>query len=201
VSIETDFGYLTQEEVLEALGIVSADDPKLVALAGTSWGGNALKVLQVNATENGWQFAAVGGGSGATRSAAKVTKAANQTGISFTAGHNVAWDTESFDDSNWFVVAAPTRFTVPAGVTRARIGATVRLANVTGSAPVTLTILKNGATTVAIMTTATSAGAPNVSVVGYDACAPGDFYEVNVFVNDADANIVALGSNFWIEAA
>lgn len=54
-----DFGYYTQEEALQALGIASADDPKLVALAGLSWGGNALKVLQVNATENGWQFAAV----------------------------------------------------------------------------------------------------------------------------------------------
>lgn len=53
------FGYLNPDEVLAALGITSATDPKLVALAATSWGGNALKVLQVNATENGWQFASV----------------------------------------------------------------------------------------------------------------------------------------------
>lgn len=58
---EIDFGYFTREEALQALGIPDASDPKLAALAATSWGGNALKVLQVNATENGWQFAAITG--------------------------------------------------------------------------------------------------------------------------------------------
>jgi hypothetical protein len=57
VADEIDFGYLTQEEALAALGITSADDPKLAALAGLSWGGNSLKFLRVNATENGWEFA------------------------------------------------------------------------------------------------------------------------------------------------
>lgn len=51
----------TPGEWLDFLNIASADDPKLAALAATSWGGNALKVLQVNATENGWQFAALAG--------------------------------------------------------------------------------------------------------------------------------------------
>lgn len=52
-------GDLTRDEWLSLLGISTADDPKLAALAALSWGGNALKVLRVNATENGWEFATV----------------------------------------------------------------------------------------------------------------------------------------------
>jgi hypothetical protein len=52
------FGDWTRAEVLYFLGLVGVDDPKIAALAATSWGGNALKYLRVNATENGWEFAA-----------------------------------------------------------------------------------------------------------------------------------------------
>lgn len=61
MTTERMLGGFTRTEWLTFLGIASADDPKLAALAATSWGGNALKVLQVNATENGWQFAAIVG--------------------------------------------------------------------------------------------------------------------------------------------
>lgn len=61
MTTEQAIGDLNRWEWLALLGIASADDPKLAALAATSWGGNALKVLQVNATENGWQFTAITG--------------------------------------------------------------------------------------------------------------------------------------------
>jgi hypothetical protein len=134
------------------------------------------------------------------RSGAKVTKAANQTGLNFTAGLIVNWESEAFDDANWHDTAVNTsRLAVPAGVTRVRVGATVRMSNSTAGSH-TITILKNGATNVASsMVTAAAANALNVT--GLDACTPGDYYEVNVFVNDASADITAAGSSFWIEAA
>jgi hypothetical protein len=64
-------GDYTRDEWLALLGIVSANDPKLSVISSLSWGGNALKVLRVNATENGWELAAVTSG---------VTSVAGKTG-------------------------------------------------------------------------------------------------------------------------
>lgn len=55
----TPFGYLRQDEALEALGIPDAADPVLAGIAALSWAGNALKVIRVNATEDGWELAAI----------------------------------------------------------------------------------------------------------------------------------------------
>lgn len=61
MTTEKMLGGYTRKEWLTYLGAASADDPKLAALAAATWTGNSLKVLQVNATEDGWQFTAITG--------------------------------------------------------------------------------------------------------------------------------------------
>jgi hypothetical protein len=142
------------------------------------------------------------GGKRVARYAAKATKASNQTAVDFTAGVMVTWDTDSFDDGAWHSTSTNTsRMTVPADVDRVRIGACVRLSGVTSGSPVTMTLVKNGATTVASNLTSTTTTTPSVSIATMDACTAGDYYEVNIYVNDSSADITAAGSNFWIEAA
>jgi hypothetical protein len=56
MTTEYTIGDLTRDEFLYMLGLVGVDDPKVAALASLSWGGAALKVLRVNASENGWEL-------------------------------------------------------------------------------------------------------------------------------------------------
>lgn len=61
MTTERMLGGFTRKEWLDYLGISTADDPKLAALASLTWGGHALHFLRVNATENGWELVAITG--------------------------------------------------------------------------------------------------------------------------------------------
>lgn len=134
------------------------------------------------------------------RSGARATKSGNSTGIDFSAGAILAWDAEAYDDNAWHDNATNnSRLTVPSGVSRVSVGAHVNMNNVTANTPVTITLYKNGVG-FAINTVMTNSTAPAVAIAVDSDCAPGDYYEVNINVNDASADIKQLGSGFWIRA-
>lgn len=58
MSVEQTILDYRRDEWLSLLGLVGVDDPKIAAISALSWGGNGLKYLRVNSTENGWELVA-----------------------------------------------------------------------------------------------------------------------------------------------
>lgn len=131
-------------------------------------------------------------------------KTADQTAANYTSATAIAWDAEDHDtDSIHDNVTNNTRLTVPAGVTRVRIGAIVELSSVTADMYAILTALKNAAAFVGGPRTAQEVGAttpaltfssPALTVVA------GDYFEVTLLVEtDTSITVESERSCFWME--
>lgn len=149
----------------------------------------------------------------AYNSAVMLRKSADQTGVDATASTILSWDTELYDDSGYHEsVTNPQRITVPAGVTRIRIGSTVRISNVTTSVNARITLFM---TPIATGTrSSTFDGAANSDTLASTGTlrqlsfisapipvTPGDFFDVSLNVTtDTSVDIIASQTNFWAEA-
>ena len=138
-----------------------------------------------------------------------VKKSAAETGINASAGNFIlAWDSEVYDDGGWHDNAVSnSRLSVPAGITRVRVGCTLAFANVAGSSQVSVAIYKNGSSaaydgrpvdgrtspSATIQPTTTLASGP-IPVAGGT-----DYFTVALFCSDASVDVTS-SSNFWIEA-
>ncbi len=134
-----------------------------------------------------------------------VRKAADQVGANGNTIGKLTFDTETFDDAAFHDPAQLTRLTVPAGVTRVRIGATVSAGNVTVGSGMTLVVQKNGSAAAFDGQPTQSHNAPfALSAIACNSgpliVVPGDYFELFLYVGDAAIDIVASQTTFWIEA-
>jgi len=130
------------------------------------------------------------------------TKAADQTAQNFTTAAAVSWDSESYDTDAFHDNASNnTRITIPAGVVYVRLVGCVRLANVTASNSVLLSIRKNGTTTVAQVAVTASFTTPAASIIsGVLAVSSTDYFELMLqLASDTSVDITAAGSFFSLE--
>ena len=109
---------------------------------------------------------------------------------------DVIWTTEVFDDATLWTAGTPTRFTIPAGFTRAALQFSLEWA----SAPVSnsyVKILKNGAATAGLPMISFSnirrGSAPSAMV----AVTAGDYFTLQVYQNIGSALDVTGAVNTW----
>jgi len=181
--------------VATALGVNvgSAGAPVLFNGAG----GTPTSLTLTNATG----LPATGGvwGSGAL-----VTKAADETTANYTAGAVVPWTAEDHDDTSFHDNStANSRITIPAGVTRVDLTASIYITSLTANY-ISVQFLKNGATEFAGAAAADSIVAgvstrqTNISATQVP-CTAGDYFEVFLFIStDNSVTIEANYSNFAV---
>lgn len=142
------------------------------------------------------------------RNACMVRKAADLTGVNFT-GAALAWDSEVYDDGAWHSNAVNnSRLTVPAGVTRVRLGGTIAIANAVASVGLLFSVSRNGTApfdgrpAASFASAADVARQPRLNIAsGQIPVTAGDYFEATLqIVGDTSVDIDASRSNFWIEA-
>jgi hypothetical protein len=127
------------------------------------------------------------------------------TGINATAGYEISFDQEVYDDGGWHASNSAS-LVVPAGVTRVRVGAAMVLTGVAASTGVGMYIGKNeeyafdGAN--GVFSSGPPVGSPLLSFSsGPVPVQEGDHFELYlVLTGDTSVNIIADRTNFWIEA-
>ncbi|UMO76002.1 putative tail protein [Planktothrix phage Pra-JY27] len=110
---------------------------------------------------------------------ALVRKNADQTNIT-SAGALVTWQTVIYDVGGWYSGAQPTRLTVPAGVSRVRVTANVRLTSASAG-NVLLEHWRNGAVFLGMGSQSFATGFSNTQINIASAIidvSPGDYFEV-----------------------
>lgn len=133
---------------------------------------------------------------------AKVGRSATVTGVTFP--HIVAWDTEIADTDGFWSAGTPTRFTIPAGITKVELGAQVALETGVLAGGIYVNIRKNGAD----MSPATpftirsgSSGYNDNTVVCRtwpEDVVAGDYFEVRANTTMSGVDQVLLSSRFWL---
>lgn len=137
---------------------------------------------------------------------AMVKKSADQTGANYTTATALAFDAETYDDGGWHDNAVNnTRLTVPSGVTRVDIAATVRLVNVTAGLTGIIEVRKNGSADfngfIGIhQLSAFVSRSMNICGIGIP-CAAGDYFELFLQVEtDTSVDVIAVRTTFSIRA-
>jgi hypothetical protein len=141
-----------------------------------------------------------------SRSACMVRKAANET-ADYSVSTAVPWDQEVYDDNSFHSnTTNNTRLTVPSGVTRVRVGGSLRITGVTASTDVIMTLLKGGVSQFegaagARVVTSAAASSPQLTIsTGPVPVSAGDYFEILLqTVGDTSVTIDAARSNFWVE--
>lgn len=122
--------------------------------------------------------------------------------LSITSGAeaNITWQSTDLDTDSIWSAGAPTRVTVPAGVTKVRVTGGVRWASSSVGTSRMAGIVKNGAT---IPGNSFSGGAPSGTSAGHSldtgviAVTAGDYFELRVFHNvGAALNVVNDAATF-----
>jgi hypothetical protein len=133
---------------------------------------------------------------------AKVKKSGDQTAQNFTTATAVTFDAEDYDtDALHDTVTNNSRLTVPADVSYVKLIGCIRLANVTASNAVVLTIRKNGTTTIAQACGNITLTSPGINIVSaVEAVSPTDYFELLIQLgSDTSVDITAAGSFFAME--
>ena len=146
-----------------------------------------------------------GGGSSAAFSGARLGLTSNLTAQDFTAFSTLSWSHEVFDDSGYFDVAAPTRLTIPADVTRVVLHAGVALDALSLGADLTFDISKNSTST-GIGFTGNSLAVGTVGratiTTGVIEVVEGDYFDVSIqVVGDTSVTLHQDGTFFSCHAA
>lgn len=135
---------------------------------------------------------------------ARVRRSSNVTGITWP--YIVSWNSEVEDTHGFWSAGAPTRLTVPAGVTRVRLRANVEIEGSANTGSMFLSILKNGAAfngQGAIGNRNSSTGFSSNVLHCHswsDQCTNGDYYEVRINVNTlTGVDEVVAGTLTWFE--
>jgi hypothetical protein len=133
---------------------------------------------------------------------ALVEKTADQTGANYSTDTAVSWGAASHDTDSFWSAGAPTRLTVPAGVTSVMVGGTIVGANVTAGSDMRIRLKKNGLTQFdgacgsAIDASITT---PEITIAsGPIAVVATDYFELFYTNSDTSTDITATRSNFWI---
>lgn len=141
--------------------------------------------------------------------AALITLAAAQA-VAGAASTTVSFDTEQYDDNGYYNPAAPTKLTVPAGVSRVRVGGCAQFDQVDSGLNVRTSIMKNGQLVYpgCVFQTSADPGSsqePRANVAsGQIPVQQGDYFEMSVQIGGETTGYNVLGSHrtsLWIEAA
>jgi hypothetical protein len=156
-----------------------------------SYAGQSLKPVRVNVGETGLEFFTPGLSAGnwaVPFRGALLRRTDDATSLSFP--WIAAWQTAVYDTDSFWSAGAPTRLTVPAGVTRVRLHGSVRLPDAASVGAINLQFLRNGAAPSAAFP-GTAMWAVRVGGTGFTdnaaflispvlAVAPGDWFELRV---------------------
>lgn len=142
------------------------------------------------------------------RNGCLVVRATNLTAL--TGNNIVSWDTELYDDANWFDPAAPTRLSVPLGIDRIRITANLAISSVDDGTNYLAGLVITGdvnntrrGNSSSPKLSTTTAGVRLSLVTGPIPVVGGtDYIELRISPNPADTNytIDNIGSNFCVES-
>lgn len=136
---------------------------------------------------------------------AMAKKSADQTGANYTPPGVVAWNSEVADTSSIHDnVTNNSRLTVPSNANVVEVGCTLALSLVASAAIIAVALKKNGSTTFdgAAGYDNTVAGNPDQTISitsGPLAVAMGDYFEWQLYCDDASITIVAARSNAWMK--
>ena len=134
---------------------------------------------------------------------AMVKKAADATAQNFTSATAITFDTEVFDYGGFFDSgASTTRLTVPAGVSRVRIKAGVRVDSLTADLFVAIVVYKNGSPLydgVGQQLVETGSTSANPSLVTGDIpVVAGDWFELYLQI-ETDTSVTITAARTWFE--
>lgn len=168
--------------------------------------GHGSKVVKVKAAEDGLEFLTESAATGVFWAqpfkGALVDLASDILAVNATAGYDVVWDTE-LRDTDAFVDLGTnaTRITVPSGIAKARLHASIATANVSAGNGIVLRFKKNGATVAEYAQHISGEFSNPVSQVHthvLDVSAT-DYFELQVLL-ESDTNIdIKAGSYFELE--
>jgi hypothetical protein len=134
------------------------------------------------------------------RNACLARKSTDQTGADYTAGADVTWDTEEYDDDNWHDNSTnPERMTVPSGVSNVQVYAELRLASVTADVHVLIEFRLNGSATPAYGAQRSEVGStnPTLSIASpVIPVTPGDFFTVFLLIETDNSVTVTADRSY-----
>lgn len=140
------------------------------------------------------------------RNGAMVFKSADQ---SINQGAFLSFDSEAYDDGGWHDNSTNnTRFTVPVGVDRVRVGGEVGCASIDADTTAHAVIAKNGTigwqfrASQSALHGPVNSQQPRVNInTGPVPCAQGDYFELWIQASgDSSFEVSANNTSFWIEA-
>jgi hypothetical protein len=167
--------------------------------------GTSGQVLTSNGAGADPTFQAPSGGPGGSFVGAMVKKSADETGANYTTATAVAWNTEVYDtDAFHDTVTNNSRLTIPSGVSKVNVRATIRVNNVTGNTLTQVAIRKNGSADydgAASQDTSNANTTRDITVCGLAIpVTPGDYFEAYLFqITDTAIDVVAARSSFSIQ--
>jgi hypothetical protein len=131
------------------------------------------------------------------RNGCHVYRSTNQA-FSSTVGDFLSFDTEVYDDNSFWDVGAPTRLTIPAGVSKVKLHASAIANPGAGAGYWQLSVYKNGATCPGAVSdysgyVATVNNALHVNTAVLDVT-PGDYFEMRIYHNTTGSANVLGGS-------
>jgi len=128
---------------------------------------------------------------------------------SVVSAQTLSWQAASFDSGGFFSIGAPTRLTVPAGVTKVRLAFSIEYTAALAAGSVSGSIRKNGAAIVSSEAGTSNTGARqgttgfnNNRVSGLTTMFPvvaGDYFELLTSFSMAGVNTVLANSTTWLE--
>ena len=191
----------TNVEILSDAG-ASLAFLSLTDVAASSYSGETLKLVRVNAGETGLEFVTAG-----VSSATHFNRPFKGAGVHLTsdaisvdasgAGLDISWDAETYDSDDFVDIGSEaTRITIPSGFSFCQFYGQVGMSNVTAGSDIEIAIYKNGAimtgfggTIQDLEVTETS---PNVNLTSpVFAITNTDYFELHVTCTDSDIDLEA----------
>jgi hypothetical protein len=187
--------------VTSAGGFIALSDTPL------SYSGQADSYVRVNGGETGLDFSSVAPTAlMRTHRGAHASLSADLTGQNYTgAGAAVIWNQVQFDTDSFWSGGSPTRLTVPAGVTKVRVGSSIDILNGPDDSGMAIRLGFNGSTSHKFLAEAVveASGFTQDALSFSSGVIPviaGNYFEVFVLMEtDSSVDVDDARSNFWIE--
>lgn len=135
---------------------------------------------------------------------ARVKRTANLSISSSVSNVAVTWSVSDVDTSTFWSAGAPTRLTIPAGVTRVRLRANVRWDSASATGIRQITLFKNGATLAGRFSQIVNASA-GTQFTDQNAASPvlpvtaGDYFELIAYQTSGAALNIVSNDGTWFE--
>jgi len=196
------------EATLAQLDAISATRGTILYRGATEWEalapGTAGHVLHTDGAGADPYWAVDDAGGSSTFSGALVERTSNATGLTFP--YFVEWQNAARDTDSFFNVLNPTRLTIPAGISKVRLKASVVLEAASQSGSLSASFRKNGATVLGSSLVNYREGATgfnNNTIVGFTAVldvVQNDYFEIRINKSGmTSVNEVLTNDSTWME--